>query len=177
MVNLANVSINGTSLATSGTVNSTGGLVSAINAAGIGGITASAQVVGAAVTASTAGHTGSWSSTAFNTGAITASGIGDHGRRQHGRRDQCHQRLDRRYREHNTTGTGVTLTNSSGGPISVGLWRRFDARCGRHGPGRHLTVTCAVDGGTAFAAAQSAQTVTINGTATGPITIPAAPPA
>src|SRR5579862_4742463 len=38
VVNLANVSINGKALATTGTVNSTGALVSAINAAGIGGI-------------------------------------------------------------------------------------------------------------------------------------------
>ncbi|MGA8706791.1 MAG: flagellin [Steroidobacteraceae bacterium] len=171
VVNLANVSINGKALATTGTVNSTGALVSAINAAGIGGITASAQVVGAVVAASTAGHTGTLVINGVQTGAITATGTATTDVANTVAAINAISASTGVTASTNTTGTAITLTNTSGNPISVGYGVGSTLVAADTGLAVTATVTGAVAGATAFAAAQSGQTVTINGTATGPITI------
>ena len=171
VVNLANVSINGKALATTGTVNSTGALVSAINSAGIGGITASAQVVGAVVAASTAGHTGTLVINGVQTGAITATGTATTDVANTVAAINAISASTGVTASTNTTGTAITLTNTSGNPISVGYGVGSTLVAADTGLAVTATVTGAVAGATAFAAAQSGQTVTINGTATGPITI------
>ncbi|HXR19131.1 MAG TPA: flagellin [Steroidobacteraceae bacterium] len=167
VVHLANVSINGTALASSGTVNSTGALVKAINAAGIGGVTASTQVVGAVVTASTAGHTGTLVINGVATAAITATGTATTDVASTVAAINAITAATGVSATTNTTGTAITLTDASGGAISVGYGTGSSLVAADTGLGITGTTTGAV--GTAFAAdvAGTGQTITINGVATG----------
>jgi flagellin len=167
VVHLANVSINGTALASSGTVSSTGALVKAINAAGIGGVTASTQVVGAVVTASTAGHTGTLVINGVATAAITATGTATTDVASTVAAINAITAATGVSATTNTTGTAITLTDASGGAISVGYGTGSSLVAADTGLGITGTTTGAV--GTAFAAdvAGTGQTITINGVATG----------
>jgi flagellin len=167
VVHLANVSINGTALASSGTVNSTGALVKAINAAGIGGVTASTQVVGAVVTASTAGHTGTLVINGVATAAITATGTATTDVANTVAAINAITAATGVSATTNTTGTAITLTDASGGAISVGYGTGSSLVAADTGLGITGTTTGAV--GTAFAAdvPGTGQTITINGVATG----------
>jgi len=167
VVHLANVSINGTALASSGTVNSTGALVKAINAAGIGGVTASTQVVGAVVTASTAGHTGTLVINGVATAAITATGTATTDVASTVAAINAITAATGVSATTNTTGTAITLTDASGGAISVRYGTGSSLVAADTGLGITGTTTGAV--GTAFAAdvAGTGQTITINGVATG----------
>ncbi|MFI4894899.1 MAG: flagellin [Steroidobacterales bacterium] len=167
VVHLANVSINGTALASTGTVTSTGALVKAINAAGIGGVTASTQVVGAVVTASTAGHTGTLVINGVATAAITATGTATTDVANTVAAINAITAATGVSATTNTTGTAITLTDASGGAISVGYGTGSSLVAADTGLGITGTTTGAV--GTAFAAdvAGTGQTITINGVATG----------
>jgi flagellin len=166
-VNLANISINGKALATTGTVNSTGDLVTAINAAGIGGITASTQVVGAAVTASTSGHTGTLVINGVATAAVTATGTATTDVANTAAAINAISASTGVTAATNTTGTAITLTDQSGGAISVGYGTGSSLVAADTGLGVTGTYTGAV--ATAFAAQPTGtgQTVTINGVTTG----------
>jgi flagellin len=170
-VNLANVSINGTFLAKSGTVNTTGGLVSAINAAGITGVTASTQVVGATITASTAGHTGELVVNGVDTAAITASGVAATDATNTAAAINAISGSTGVTAAVNTAGTGVTLTNASGGAISVAYGAGSTLAVADTG----LSLTGTYVGATAAPVAADTGTISINGTATATITIPATP--
>jgi flagellin len=166
-INLANISINGQQLAASGTVNTTGGFVKAVNAAGIANVTASTTVSGAVVTASVAGDTGTLVVNGVATGAITATGTATTDVANTLSAINAISSATGVVATTNTNGTSITLSSAGGSPITLGYGVGSTLATADTGLSAAGTVTGAV--ATAFAAvpAGTGQTLTINGVVTG----------
>jgi flagellin len=160
-VNLANVSINGQALGTTGTVNTTAGLVNAINSAGIANITASTQVVGATITGAQ-GNTGTLVINGVATSAITSAGVAATDATNVAAAVNAISGSTGVTATVNKAGTGVTLNDASGGPIAVAYGAGSTLVAANTG----LATTGTAIGATIAGTAADAGTIVINGTAT-----------